>query len=115
MGGQWETQIRDANVGRVWVKDLGAVGVNGSVLKCAGQARFSDAAQFIGTDKAKSLNNGSYLYSSNGGSIRRYTPDAIEGLYMTHNDFVAARVGDVRKAFDQYFMCDGLVTKPIFN
>ena len=34
-GGQWETQIGDANVGRVWLKDrfgLGAVGVNGLVL-----------------------------------------------------------------------------------
>ena len=39
-GGQWETQIGDANVGRVWVKDrLGAVGVNGYVLSCAGQAK----------------------------------------------------------------------------
>ena len=61
-GGQWETQIGDANVGRVWVKDrfgLGAVGVNGYILNCAGQARFTDAVQFIGTDKAISLNNGS--------------------------------------------------------
>ena len=61
-GGQWETQIGDANVGRVWVKDrfgLGAVGVNGYVLNCAGQARFTDAVQFIGTDKAISFNNGS--------------------------------------------------------
>ena len=35
-GGQWETQIGDANVGRVWVKDrfgLGAVGVNGLCFK----------------------------------------------------------------------------------
>ena len=34
-GGQWETQIGDANVGRVWVKDrfgLGAVGVSGYFL-----------------------------------------------------------------------------------
>ena len=63
-GGQWETQIGDAIVGRVWVKDrfgLGAVGVNGYVLNCAGQARFTDAVQFMGTDKAISLNNGSYL------------------------------------------------------
>ena len=61
-GGQWETQIGDANVGRVWVKDrfgLGAVGVNGYALNCAGQARFTDAVQFVGTDKAISFNNGS--------------------------------------------------------
>ena len=86
-GEQWETQIGDANVGRVWVKDgfgLGAVGVIGYVLNCAGQARFTDAVQFIGTDEARSFNNGSYLNFNNDGSIRRYTPDAIEGLYMAH-------------------------------
>ena len=58
-GGQWETH---ANVGRVWVKDrfgLGAVGVNGYVLNCAGKSRFTDAVDFIGADKAVNLNNGS--------------------------------------------------------
>ena len=47
----------------MWVKDrfgLGAVGVNGYVLNCAGQARFTSAVQFIGTNSAISLNNGSY-------------------------------------------------------
>ena len=113
-GGQWETQIGDANVGRVWVKHrfgLGAVGVNGYVLNCAGQARFTGAAQFVGTNSAISLNNGSYLNFNNNGSIRRYTPDAIEGLYMTHNDVVAVSVGDVRNASKQYMMCHGLVNK----
>ena len=117
-GGQWETQIGDANVGRVWVKDrfgLGAVGVNGYVLNCAGQARFTDAVQFVGTDKAISFNNGSQMNFNNNGSIRRYTPDAIEGLYMSQNDFVAVSVGDVTNASNQYFMCDGLVNKTIFN
>ena len=117
-GGQWETQIGDANVGRVWVKDrfgLGAVGVNGYVLNCAGQARFTGAAQFVGTNSAISLNNGSYLNFNNNGSIQRYTPDAIEGLYMAHNNFVAVSVGDVSNASNQYFMCDGLVNKTIFN
>ena len=117
-GGQWETQIGDANVGRVWVKDrfgLGAVGVNGYVLNCAGQARFTDAVQFMGTDKAISFNNGSYLNFNNNGSIRRYTPHAIEGLYMSHDDFVAISVGDVSNASNQYMMCDGLVNKTIFS
>ena len=117
-GGQWETQIGDANVGRVWVKDrfgLGSVGINGYVLNCAGQARFTDAVQFMGTDKAISFNNGSYLNFNNNGSIRRYTPDATEGLYMTHNDFVAISVGDVSNASNQYMMCDGLVNKTIFS
>ena len=117
-GGQWETQIGDANVGRVWVKDrfgLGAVGVNGYVLNCAGKSRFTDAVDFIGTDKALNLNNGSYLNFNNNGSIRRYTPDAIEGLYMSHNDFVALSVGDITNASNQYMMCDGLVNKTIFS
>ena len=117
-GGQWETQIGDANVGRVWVKDrfgLGAVGVNGYVLNCAGKSRFTDAVDFIGTDKAVNLNNGSYLNFNNNGSIRRYTPDAIEGLYMSHNDFVSISIGDVSNASNQYMMCDGLVNKTIFS
>ena len=90
-----KTQIGDANVGRVWVKDrfgLGAVGVNGFALNCAGKSRFTDAVDFIGTDKALNLNNGSYLNFNNNGSIRRYTPDAIEGLYMSHDDSVAISV-----------------------
>ena len=117
-GGQWETQIGDANVGRVWVKDrfgLGAVGVNGYVLNCAGQARFTDAVQFMGTDKAISFNNGSYLNFNNNGSIRRYMPSSIEGLYMSHDDFVAISVGDVSNASNQYVIFDGLVNKTIFS
>ena len=117
-GGVWETQIGDANVGRVWVKDrfgLGAVGVVSYVLNCAGQARFTSAVQFIGTDSAISLNNGSYLNFNNNGSIRRYTPDVIEGLYMAHNNFVAVSVGDITNSSNQYFMCDGAVSKTIFN
>ena len=117
-GNQWETQIGDANVGHVWVKDrfgLGAVGVNGYVLNCAGKSRFIDSVDFIGTDKAVNLNNGSYLNFNNNGSIQRYTPDAIEGLYMSHHDFVAISVGDVSNASNQYMMCDGLVNKSIFN
>ena len=34
---------------------------------------------------------------------------------MTHNDFVAVSVGDVSNASNQYFMCNGLVNKTIFN
>ena len=118
-GGVWETQIGDANVGRVWIKDrfvgLGAVGVVNYVLNCAGQARFTSAVQFIGTDSAISLNNGSYSNFNNNGSIRRYTPDATEGLYMVHNNFVAVSVGDITNSSNQYFMCDGAVSKTIFN
>ena len=117
-GGVWETQIGDANVGRVWIKDrfgLGAVGVVNYVLNCAGQARFTSAVQFIGTDSAISLNNGSYLNFNSNGSIRRYTPDVIEGLYMAHNSFVAVSVGDITNSSNQYFMCDGAVSKTIFN
>ena len=94
---------------------LGAVGVNGYVLNCAGKSRFTDAVDFIGTDKAVNLNNGSYLNFDNNGSIRRYTPSSIEGLYMSHDDFVAISVGDVTNASNQYMMCDGLVNKTIFS
>ena len=52
---------------------------------------------------------------NNNGSIRRYTPDATEGLYMAHNSFVAVSVGDVSNSSNQYFMCDGAVSKTIFN
>ena len=117
-GGVWETQIGDANVGRVWIKDrfgLGAVGVVNYVLNCAGQARFTSAVQFIGTDSAISLNNGSYLNFNNNGSIRRYTPDATEGLYMAHNNFLAITVGDHTNASNQYMICDKLVNKTIFS
>ena len=117
--GQWETILGyPGGVGRVWCPDrfgLGAAGIAGYKLNCAGQARFTDAVQFIGTDKAISLNNGSYLNSANNGSIRRYTPDATEGLYMAHNNFVAVSVGDVSNSSNQCFMCDGAVSKTIFN
>ena len=52
---------------------------------------------------------------NNNGSIRRYTPDAIEGLYMSHDVFVAISVGDVTHASNQYVMFDGLVNKTIFS
>ena len=110
-GGQWETQIRDANVGRVLVKDrfgLGAVGVSGYALNCAGQARLTGAVQFVGTDNAISLNNGSCSIFHNHGSIRRYTPDAIEGSYMAHKGFVAVSVGDVTNASKQFFIVNKL-------
>ena len=34
---------------------------------------------------------------------------------MAHNNFVAVSVGDVSNASSQYFMCDGLVNKAIFD
>ena len=98
----------------MWVKDrfgLSAVGVNGYVLNCAGQAGFTSAVQFVGTNNAISLNNGSYWNFNNNCSVQRYTPDAIDGLYMTSKDFVAVSVGDVTHDSNQYFMSDGLVNK----
>ena len=59
------------------------------------------AVQFLGTDSAISLDTGSYLNVNNNGSIRRYTPDAIEGLYTAHNNCVAVSVGDVSNASNQ--------------
>ena len=34
---------------------------------------------------------------------------------MAHNNFVAVIVGDVSNYSNQYFMCDGAVSKAIFN
>ena len=47
--------------------------------------------------------------------LETYTPDAIEGFYMHHPNFVALSVGDITNASNQYMMCDGLVNKTIFN
>ena len=47
--------------------------------------------------------------------LETYTPDAIEGFYMHHPNFVAVSVGDVTNASNQYFMCDGLVNKTVFS
>ena len=62
--GQWETVLGyPGGIGRVWCPDrfgLGAAGISGYTLNCAGQARFTDAVQFLGSDKAVSLNNGSF-------------------------------------------------------
>ena len=43
--------------------------------------------------------------------LETYTPDAIEGFYIHHPNFVAVSVGDITNASNQYMMCDGLVKK----
>ena len=47
--------------------------------------------------------------------LETYTPDAIEGFYIHHPNFVACSVGDITNASNQYFMADGLVGKTIFS
>ena len=47
--------------------------------------------------------------------LETYTPDAIEGFYIHHPNFVALSVGDITNASNQYMMCDGLVNKTIFS
>ena len=47
--------------------------------------------------------------------LETYTPDAIEGFYIHHPNFVALSVGDITNASNQYMMCDGLVNETIFN
>ena len=47
--------------------------------------------------------------------LETYTPDAIEGFYMHHPNFVSLSVGDIANASNQYMMCDGLVNKTIFS
>ena len=47
--------------------------------------------------------------------LETYTPDATEGFYIHHPNFVAVSVGDITNASNQYMMCDGLVGKTIFS
>ena len=47
--------------------------------------------------------------------LETYTPDAIEGFYTHHPNFVALSVGDITNSSNQYMMCDGLVNKTIFS
>ena len=47
--------------------------------------------------------------------LETYTPDAIEGFYMHHPNFLACSIGDLSNASNQYFMADGLVGKTIFS
>ena len=47
--------------------------------------------------------------------LETYTPDAIEGFYIHHPNFVALSVGDITNASNQYMMCDGLVNTTIFS
>ena len=47
--------------------------------------------------------------------LETYTPDAIEGFYIHHPNFVACSVGDITNASNQYFMADGLVGKTMFS
>ena len=47
--------------------------------------------------------------------LETYIPDAIEGFYMHHPNFVSLSVGDITDASNQYMMCDGLVNKTIFS
>ena len=47
--------------------------------------------------------------------LETYIPDAIEGFYMHHPNFISLSVGDITIASNQYMMCDGLVNKTIFS
>ena len=47
--------------------------------------------------------------------LETYVPDAIEGFYIHHPNFVACSIGDITNASNQYFMADGLVGKTIFS
>ena len=47
--------------------------------------------------------------------LETYTPDAIEGFYIHHPNFLACSIGDITNASNQYFMADGLVGKTIFS
>ena len=47
--------------------------------------------------------------------LETHTPDATEGFYIHHPNFVAVSVGDITNASNQYMMCDGLVNKTILS
>ena len=47
--------------------------------------------------------------------LETYIPDAIEGFYMHHPNFISLSLGDITNASNQYMMCDGLVNKTIFS
>ena len=47
--------------------------------------------------------------------LETYTPSATEGFYIHHPNFLACSIGDITNASNQYFMCDGAVSKTIFN
>ena len=47
--------------------------------------------------------------------LETHTPSATQGFYIHHPNFVACSIGDITNASNQYFMCDGAVSKTIFN
>ena len=47
--------------------------------------------------------------------LETYTPSGTEGFYIHHPNFVACSIGDITNSSNQYFMCDGAVSKTIFN
>ena len=47
--------------------------------------------------------------------LETYTPTATEGFYIHHPNFVACSIGDNTNSSNQYFMCDGAVSKTICN
>ena len=47
--------------------------------------------------------------------LETHTPAATEGFYIHHPNFVACSIGNITNSSNQYFMCDGAVSKTIFN
>ena len=47
--------------------------------------------------------------------LETHTPSATQGFYVHHPNFVACNIGDITNSSNQYFMCDGAVSKTIFN
>ena len=47
--------------------------------------------------------------------LETHTPSATQGFYVHHPNFVACSIGDITSSSNQYFMCDGAVSKTIFN
>ena len=47
--------------------------------------------------------------------LETHTPAATQGFFVHHPNFVACSIGDITNSSNQYFMCDGAVSKTIFN
>ena len=47
--------------------------------------------------------------------LETHTPAATEGFSIHHPNFVACSIGGITNSSNQYFRCDGAVSKTIFN
>ena len=120
----WNT--RDVIIG--WPNNASRITINGNVhasynfAQAHGTSFFEGAVTMKGnlftnndfsTDIKTKIDNINTSINGLEPYLETYTPDAIEGFYTHHPNFVACSVGDITNASNQYFMADGLVGKTI--